>query len=426
MKSTGELARLNFLLELLTASARVTKVGELFQVLERYLKWCMPFKSVAIALQGKGIASECVKVDSGGGFTETSTPSLPQEWTEIIHRVILIQTPATCSVSPGSDLLCVPLNQEEEPLGALLFSLEGARFKFEDLKVANFIGEYLSVKFSRIYSIEIIDRQKIEIEKSHLQKIISNEREISRVKIEEALAKEKMAVKYRDEFLAIVSHELKNPLATLLLLLQLTDRAIEPDENKTPPPEKLKNTVHLCLRQIEKIEILLNDLLDISRIQVGRLAYNYSPLELAKLIERTIEAFSVQAASANCKIELKLCKPIYVQADAFRIEQVVSNIVNNALKYAPGKPILISLEAHSGLAQVKVQDHGPGIPQNKLTTIFELFERAASGPQVAGFGLGLYISRQIMVAHHGSLTVESTENVGSTFTFTLPLCQVNE
>jgi signal transduction histidine kinase len=166
---------------------------------------------------------------------------------------------------------------------------------------------------------------------------------------------------------------------------------------------------------------LIDDMLDVSRISSGRLEILLEDIDLGQLIKNLLERFSLDFKSAGCLLRLELNVDVRCRCDPLRVEQVLSNLLMNALKYAASKPIEISLTRQEEYAVIAVRDHGEGIPPGKLSRVFEKFERAVSSQHISGFGLGLYISRKIVEAHHGSIHVKSELGQGSLFTVKLPL-----
>ena len=166
---------------------------------------------------------------------------------------------------------------------------------------------------------------------------------------------------------------------------------------------------------------LVDDLLDASRLTAGRLALHLEEVALLDLVRDVAGRLREQAAEAGSTIEVVVSEPIVGRWDRSRIEQVVTNLLSNAIKYGAGKPILVSAQATNGWARLGVRDAGLGISRADQSRIFQAFERLTTANRVGGLGLGLYIGRQIAVAHGGSLSVDSALGRGSTFTLELPL-----
>lgn len=222
----------------------------------------------------------------------------------------------------------------------------------------------------------------------------------------------------KEEFLSIASHELKTPLTTLKILTQLTHRRLS-----RAALAEAEQTARME-RAIVRMERLVNDLLDASRIESGKLALNREPMDLVALCRQIAEE---QHAATGRTIELDLpAHVVEVNADSERIGQVLTNLVSNALKYSPATTsVWLQLTRSDGEARACVRDAGPTIPASALPRLFERFYRVP-GMQVqsgsgVGLGLGLYISRDIITRHGGCIWAENQDEAGVTFCFTLPL-----
>lgn len=225
----------------------------------------------------------------------------------------------------------------------------------------------------------------------------------------------------KDEFLSIASHELKTPLASLKVLTQLTRRRLE--RASTPEATQLVGME----RAIGRMEMLVNDLLDISRIESGKLALRQEPYDFVPLGRQMVDE---QAATTDRVITFDAPDTsLEVTVDVDRMGQVLTNLLSNALKYSQGaQPVHLRVSQEGNEAVVCVQDHGPGISPAELNHIFDRFYRVPgievqSGSGV-GLGLGLYISHEIVERHGGRIWAESTVGSGSTFCVALPLAAV--
>jgi PAS domain S-box-containing protein len=228
------------------------------------------------------------------------------------------------------------------------------------------------------------------------------------------------AVRTRDEFLSIASHELRTPLTPIKLNLQRLDRMARSGTIEAVPIEAIRKLVEVSDRQLTRLTLLIDDLLDVARITAGKLTLNPETQNLAEVVREACERYAVQAAASGTVLELQAGDAVPLRFDRLRIEQVVINILANAMKYAPGEPVTIAVKRTSAGATVSVQDRGPGIAKEHLHRIFDRFERGDTPRNVGGLGLGLYISRQIIEAHGGQLRVESEAGHGATFIFDLP------
>ena len=226
------------------------------------------------------------------------------------------------------------------------------------------------------------------------------------------------AVQMRDDFMSLVSHELRTPLNTLHLQAQLRRRMAA---GATLSPAKLQAMVERDEQQIRNIVRLIDDMLDVTRIQRGTLAISSEPADLARLVRRVVEGFADNAAAAGCTLELVAPDSLPGVWDEFRIEQVVANLLTNAMRYGNCHPVQVQVEALPGEATVTVRDSGIGIDPQDQARIFGQFERAGDKKLASGLGLGLYISFQIVQAHGGSIAVSSALGQGSAFTVRLPL-----
>ncbi|MGZ3741055.1 MAG: ATP-binding protein [Bdellovibrionota bacterium] len=233
--------------------------------------------------------------------------------------------------------------------------------------------------------------------------------------------KAETAIRLRDEFLSIASHELRTPLTPLKIRVQQMQRLLDNNPNGQLPSEQLNKTVQTCHRQIERLSKLIDDLLDISRISRGKLSLHPEVFDLSELIRDIITRFGGQMEAAGCQATLDLDEKLEVTLDLSRIEQVIVNLLTNAIKYAPGKPIEIKARRVGEEVEISLRDHGIGIAVEDQERIFQRFERAVSSSHFGGLGLGLYIVSQILGAHGGRISVSSLPGEGAQFSVRLPL-----
>lgn len=229
------------------------------------------------------------------------------------------------------------------------------------------------------------------------------------------------AIDARDEFLSIASHELKTPLTPLKLQVQKLIRNIEGGTHGSIPIEKLKFIAESSDRQISRLSKLIDNLLDVSRINTGKFTLEKSQFNLNEMIEEVLRQFAQQFRDSNSEIDYVSEENTVGIWDKVRVEQVFINLLTNAVKYAPHKPIHVKVTNDGHCAKIVVSDEGPGISTDDREKIFNRFERGVSPENIGGLGLGLYISKQIIEAHHGKIFLDSTTVNGSVFIVELPL-----
>src|SRR6185437_12422094 len=183
------------------------------------------------------------------------------------------------------------------------------------------------------------------------------------------------ALKARDEFLSIASHELRTPLTPLLLQIQSLERAIASGKELTP--DRLTKTVEMWRRQVERLARLIDELLDVSRISAGRVTLSLDEVDLQELAQDILERFKPALAKAACEVHFEVRGNARGLWDKSKLEQVFTNLISNATKYGPGKPIEIRIEGTEEEVVLDVRDHGIGISEESLKRIFKRFERAA-------------------------------------------------
>jgi PAS domain S-box-containing protein len=238
------------------------------------------------------------------------------------------------------------------------------------------------------------------------KKLIEREREVALQQLAEAL-------NTRDEFIAVAAHELRNPLNVLTLLLQILDRI--PSLSGTSE----RNLIEKSRMQLARLSSLVDRLMDVTQIRAGVFDLYREKVELNTIIHDVVNRF-VMAESAQA-LSLELEPQIEGYWDRLRIDQVLTNLVSNAIKYGEKKPIGISASIKGNDAVITVRDTGIGIAPQDLEQVFERFERAGARLSHSGLGMGLWITRQIVQAHGGTVVAQSELGKGSTFVVRLPL-----
>lgn len=300
------------------------------------------------------------------------------------HRSILT------AINPHSYMV-VPMRARTQPLGILAFALteDERHYTPADLDLARQLG----------------DRAALAVENAQFYRAAQE------------------ALSLRDQFLSIASHELRTPLAALMGFSGLLQKQFA--EGRTNE-ERLSRTIGTISRQVDRLNQLIGELLDVTQLQRGQFALNSQPLDLAKLVAHVVDDTILALSGTDAPPTISLSQqedsvPIY--GDRFRLEAVVQNLVNNAVKYGPsGGTVTVSVGSQAGEAILEVTDQGIGIPEEAQAHLFEPFFRAGNvGSRTGGFGLGLYIVHQIVSRHGGRITASSTIGQGSTFRVMLPL-----
>jgi len=258
-------------------------------------------------------------------------------------------------------------------------------------------------------------RQVQALEKSRLaQEALLQELQASQAELQ-------ASIRMRDDFMSMVAHELRTPLNTLFLEAQLRKMQLDRGRTDIFDLAHLQGMVARDKRQVQAMMRLIDDMMDVTRIRSNRLSIRPEVVDLPALLARVVGNLSNQALAAGSAITLHADVPVTALWDEFRIEQVIINLLTNALRYGEGKPVSVSLSLLPQGACISVRDQGRGISASDQQRIFEQFERVASQDGTGGLGLGLYITRQLVEAHGGSISVQSTPGEGSVFSVTLPL-----
>ncbi|MDB5936385.1 MAG: hybrid sensor histidine kinase/response regulator [Massilia sp.] len=234
------------------------------------------------------------------------------------------------------------------------------------------------------------------------------------------------SLRMRDDFMSLVAHELRTPLNTLFLESQMRSLQLQRGNHSALGPDRLPAMVARDQRQIQSMIRLIDDMLDVSRMRSGSLSIHPVEFELMGLLERVASDLALQANGYGSTLNLHPHAPVTGRWDEFRIEQVIVNLLTNALRYGGGTPVDIIVAAGEGEVRINVVDGGIGIPPTDQQRIFEPFERVSGNGEVKGLGLGLAISRTLAEAHGGRLGVVSDGSSGSTFTLVLPFGEADE
>jgi signal transduction histidine kinase len=224
------------------------------------------------------------------------------------------------------------------------------------------------------------------------------------------------AIHVRDEFITVAAHELRTPLTALKLQLQTLQRPLR----QGAPCESLLTRFQAVSRQVRRLGRLVESLLDVGRLNTGRLPLEREPVVLDELVHDVVEHFAEELGRAGCQVSLSLQPHVTGEWDRARLEEALSHLLGNAVKFGAGRPIGLRVEQRGGTARLIVEDHGIGVSPEALERIFGRFERAVPSQEYGGLGLGLFLTRQIVEAHGGSIHVTSQPGEGATFVLELP------
>jgi PAS domain S-box-containing protein len=226
------------------------------------------------------------------------------------------------------------------------------------------------------------------------------------------------AMRTRDEFLSVAAHELRTPLTALRLRLQGVASAVRAD---TPDISgRITQALEAADRQVERLTSLMDTLLDVSQLQSQEPRLELEEVDLAAVVREAADRLEHEAARVGCRLVLSQLPSTPGRWDRVRLAQVVRHLLNNAMKFGPGKPVEVALESLPESAVLEVRDHGIGIAPERVVGLFQRFERAVSPRNYGGLGLGLYRVRRIVEAHGGEVTVDSVPGQGATFRVHLP------
>ncbi|MFL5803386.1 MAG: sensor histidine kinase [Roseiflexaceae bacterium] len=252
------------------------------------------------------------------------------------------------------------------------------------------------------------------------RKLAEEERAQLLAREQAARAEAQEAVQMRDVFLSVASHELRTPLTSLLGNAQLLQRRAQQEGASTGRNEQ---AITVIVEQARRLGKMIAALLDLSRIEMGQLSIEHEPVDVCALVRRVVA--EVQPVLDRHRVEcVGTDAPLLVEGDELRLEQVLQNLIQNAIKYSPeGELVVVRVEQRGGQAYVAVADQGIGIPPQALPRLFERLYRASNVGewQISGMGIGLYVVREIIALHGGTVEVRSEEGRGSTFAFSLPL-----
>lgn len=270
--------------------------------------------------------------------------------------------------------------------------------------------DYLTKPFS---ANELLARVQTQLQMTEVRK---------KAIVQETLVKElEGLIEARDEFISVAAHELRTPLGLLKLQTQVTERQMRKIYGSDPKSVIFQQAYELCMRQIDSLVRLVDELLDVSRIQLHRMELNYAYFDLAEVVENVLLGFKTQLSEVHIPLVTHLEKGFVGHWDEVRLRQVITNLVANVVRYAPGKPMTVSVQGvANNRVRLTVADQGHGVAPEKRNLIFKRFERGVSSRHMGGLGLGLFIAKSIVEAHHGTIELDTSVSQGAQFVVELP------
>jgi signal transduction histidine kinase len=242
------------------------------------------------------------------------------------------------------------------------------------------------------------------------------EAQIEHLRAELAQARE--AVRARDNFIAVVAHELRNPMTPMIAQVQ---RLLTKMRRLGGPENPLLREVEFLDRAVDYYYRRATALLEISRVTTGLLRLQPTTVDLSGIVRNAVLRYALLAERAGTRIDENIETEVAGTMDQMAVEQIIDNILSNAIRYGDTKPIEVTLRTDGELARISVQDHGPGISIEDQARVFERFEQAIEGTSKGGFGIGLWLARQLVEAMSGAIGIQSRPGAGAVFTVDLPL-----
>jgi len=290
---------------------------------------------------------------------------------------------------------------------------DGSRF-WANIVITRLENQGRVIGFGKV-TRDLTERKKAEDELKQANESLEH-------RIQERTLELQQAVRARDEFLSIASHELRTPITPLKLQIQGLIKHIRNESLMKLPPERLEKMATSIDLSLNRLGKLVDSLLDVARINAGKIELHPENIDLNEVVASVCERIAPEAVIKGSEIKTDLQTPINGLYDRLRLEQVIINLCMNAVKYGKGKPILVSTQIINNEFVLKVKDNGIGISEIDLPKIFNRFERVGKNLTGAdGLGLGLYITEQIVSSHHGKIEVQSKYGEGTTFIVKLPL-----
>jgi PAS domain S-box-containing protein len=315
------------------------------------------------------------------GQSDLCPDTLEAAW---VRRALGVDTPQRLTELGARSYMCVPLKARGDTFGALVFVSVTSGYGPVDLALAE----------------ELARRAGLAVDNARL------------------FRKAQEALRARDEFLSMASHDLRSPLTSLRLQLQAVRRDMQGGEPRSN--EKLSVRVESMVRQTDRMLRMMDALLDITQMTAGRLDLKRQKLDLVELVRGSVATLDEELRQSGVEIRVHADGPVEGSWDRLRIEQVIDNLLSNAVKYGKGRPVDLTVSSDGHMAKLVIRDQGVGIAPEDQGRLFERFERVRLDRDVTGYGVGLWIVRRVVDAHAGSITVESKLGEGSSFIVQLP------
>ena len=377
MSSVADIARLNVLIELFSECAHARDLDTLFRVAVGRLHWVIDFDQCAFALKREGERVFWVGTRADETLRRVMLIDLSEPEARLIDRVLETGSPA--GQPPG--VICVPLQVVGRTIGAICFSTAAGEYSYRDMRLGHHAGQYLG---------SLISRMDLEEEARRLST-------------------------RKDDFLALLSHELRNPLAPIITAVHLL---------KTRAAGSPSKELDVIERQAQHLVRLLDDLLDVARLTRGKVVLERTPVEIARIVALAVEMVSPLLEQRRHSLDIDVPSVgLVVDADENRLAQVVSNLLNNAAHYTRvGGHIGVAARREGETVVIEVADDGIGIATDALSNIFDLFVQGSNrSNEKGGLGLGLVVVKQLTELHGGSVSVASEgDGRGTKFTIRLP------
>jgi len=402
MDHLKEIGRLNLVLELVSECAGLADTAAVARAIGARLHWIVAFERCTLALRSGGELTWWVMKPGDAECASPAAALMPAARSALIETAISTGAPA-CEGVP-MDVLAYPLGEPGRRLGALCVERNAAPYTYRDLRLVHHICTSLGTVLTRLAQQELVDGHR------------RDARELAVLAERDRSDRAEAATKSNDAFLAMLGHELRNPLAPILAAAQLLRRKSQDGTTRE---------IEIIDRQARHLDRLVSDLLDVSRVTTGKVSLQRTTLDMNTVIAKAAEMARPLMDRKRQTLLLDLpAAPLTVDGDEARLCQVISNLLNNASIYSPlDAQVKLKAEEVAGETTVSVSDEGIGIPGDMLENIFGMFVQGGRSKELApaGLGLGLDVARSLVEMHGGRIGASSAgEGYGSRFTVWLP------